>query len=53
MLSLCQTAQYLSQKRLVDVVMWSGFNDLTIPKWKAFLDLKDYFDKQTETGIIS
>ncbi|MEE1170746.1 MAG: hypothetical protein U0K87_00145 [Ruminococcus sp.] len=26
-------------------------DDLTIPKWKAFLELKDYFDKKTETDI--
>lgn len=40
------------EKRLVDVVMRRGFNDLTIPKWKAFLELKDYFDKKTETQFI-
>lgn len=39
------------EKRLVDVVMRRGFNDLTIPKWKTFLDLKDYFDKKTGTDV--
>lgn len=39
------------EKRLVDVVMRRGFNDLTIPKWKAFLELKDYFDRKTGTDI--
>ena len=34
------------EKRLVDVVLRRGFNDLTISKWKAYLDLKTYFDKQ-------
>lgn len=39
------------EKRLVDVVLRRGFNDLTIPKWKAFLELKDYFDKKTNSNI--
>ncbi len=39
------------EKRLVDVVIRRGFNDLTIPKWKAFLELKDYFDKKTNMDI--
>ena len=33
------------EKRLVDVVLRRGFNELTIPKWKAFLELKQYFDE--------
>ena len=41
------------EKRLVDVVIRRGFNDLTIPKWKAFLELKDYFDKKTGTDIYN
>lgn len=41
------------EKRLVDVVLRRGFNDLTIPKWKAFLELKDYFDQKTNTDIYS
>lgn len=49
-LALPDGATYI-EKRLVDVVMRRGFNDLTIPKWKAFLDLKDYFDKKTGTDI--
>ena len=39
------------EKRLVDVVMRRGFNDLTIPKWKVFFELKEYFDKKTGTDI--
>ena len=39
------------EKRLVDVVLRRGFNDLTIPKWKAFLELKTYFDEKTGTDI--
>jgi len=41
------------EKRLVDVVMRRGFNDLTIPKWKAFLELKDYFDGKTGVDIYT
>lgn len=39
------------EKRLVDVVLRRGFNDYTVPKWKAFLKLKDYFDGKTHTDI--
>lgn len=39
------------EKRLVDVVIRRGFNELTIPKWKAFLELKQYFDKKTGMDI--
>ncbi len=39
------------EKRLVDVVLRRGFNELTIPKWKAFLELKTYFDEKTGTDI--
>ena len=49
-LALPDGATYI-EKRLVDVVMRRGFNDLTVPKWKAFLDLKDYFDRKTGTDL--
>ena len=49
-LALPDGATYI-EKRLVDVVIRRGFNDLTIPKWKTFLHLKDYFDKKTGTDI--
>ncbi len=39
------------EKRLVDVVIRRGFNDLTIPKWKAFLELKAYFDKKASMDV--
>ncbi len=39
------------EKRLVDVAIRRGINDFTIPKWKAFLELKDYFDNKTGTDI--
>lgn len=49
-LALPDGATYI-EKRLVDVVMRRGYNDLTIPKWKAFFNLKEYFDNKTETDI--
>lgn len=39
------------EKRFVNVVLKSGFNELTIPKWKAFLELKEYFDNRAQTNI--
>lgn len=49
-LALSDGATYI-EKRLIDVVMRRGFNDLTIPKWKVFFELKEYFDKKTGTDI--
>ena len=39
------------EKRLVDVVMRRGFNDLTVDKWKAFFKLKEYFDEKAGQDI--
>ncbi len=39
------------EKRLVDVVIRRGFNELTIPKWKTFLELKQYFDEKVGMDI--
>lgn len=39
------------EKRLVDVVMRRGFNDYTLQKWKAFFELKEYFDNKTQSDI--
>lgn len=39
------------EKRLVDVVLRRGFNDFTVPKWKAFFELKDYFDSKTGVDV--
>lgn len=49
-LALPNSTTYI-EKRLVDVAIRRGVNDFTVPKWKAFLDLKDYFDKKTGTDI--
>ena len=34
----------LIEKRLVDVALRLGFNDLTLAKWRAFLDIRREFD---------
>ena len=39
------------EKRLVNVVMRRGFNDYTVQKWKAFFELKEYFDDKAQTDI--
>lgn len=39
------------EKRLVDVVMRRGFNELTILKWKSFFELKNYFDEKAGGDI--
>ncbi len=49
-LSFPNGATYI-EKRLVDVTLRRGFNELTIPKWKSFFELKDYFDNKTGTDI--
>ena len=41
------------EKRLVDVVLRRGFNEFTIPKWRAFLELKQYFDDKTGVDIYT
>lgn len=56
LIQLCDAISFPSgptyiEKRLVDVVLRRGFNELTIPKWKEFLFLKEYFDKKTGTDI--
>jgi len=39
------------EKRLVDVALRHGFNNLTISKWKAYLALKVYFDEKVGQDI--
>lgn len=43
----------LLETRLVDVARRNGINDMTINKWNAFFDLKDYFDKKCGKSIYS
>jgi hypothetical protein len=35
----------IMEKRLIDVALRHGLPDFTIDKWKAFLELKKYFDQ--------
>jgi len=39
------------EKRLVDVALRHGINDLTLTKWRIYFERKDYFDKLTSTDI--
>lgn len=41
----------LVEKRLVDVALRHGFNDLTLPKWRAYMGLKAEFDEATGGSI--
>jgi len=43
----------LIEKRLIDVALRHGVNDYIVPKWKAFMELKDYFDKKIGKSIYS
>jgi hypothetical protein len=39
------------EKRLVDATLRNGFNDYTLEKWQAFIDLKAYFDDKAGYDI--
>jgi hypothetical protein len=41
----------LIEKRLVEVTLRHGFNDYTLAKWRAFLDLRQEFDEATGTSV--
>lgn len=41
------------EKRLLDVALRHGLHDFTIDKWKAYLNLKKYFDKLCGCSIYS
>ena len=41
----------LIEKRLVEVALRHGFNEFTLAKWRAFLDLRQEFDEATGTSI--
>lgn len=58
LIQLCDAISYPTgpvylEKRLVDVVLRKGFNELTVPKWKAFFSLKEYFDSKAGCDIYS
>ena len=41
------------EKRLVDVALRRGINDMTVEKWRAFLELQRYFEKAIGRSIYS
>ena len=41
------------ERRLIDVAIRYGINEYSIPKWKAFLELKDYFDQSAGRDIYT
>jgi len=43
----------IMEKRLIDVALRHGLPDFTIYKWKAFLELKKYFDKFCDCNIYT
>ncbi len=43
----------IMEKRFVDVALRHGVNELTIQKWKAFIEIKKYFDKLCGCDIYS
>lgn len=43
----------LLETRLIDVARRNGINDMTINKWNAFFDLKDYFDNKCGRSIYT
>lgn len=49
-LSFSNGATYI-EKRLIDVVLRRGFNEMTLPKWRAFFEIKQYFDTKTNNDI--
>lgn len=51
-LSLSDRYCYAEQK-MVSSVMKFGFKDTTLPKWKAILELKEYFDQKTGMDIYT
>ena len=40
-----------AEKKMVSSVIKFGFKDTTISKWKAILDLKEYFDDKVKENI--
>lgn len=43
----------LIEKRLVDVALRHGVNEYIVPKWKAYIKLKTYFEKKTKKSIYT
>ncbi len=56
LIQLCDAMSYPSgpcamEKRLVEVVMRRGFNELTIPKWTEYLKNKNYFEEKIKCNL--
>lgn len=56
LIQICDAISYptgpcIIEKRLVDVVMRRGFNDLTILKWKEFFKLKQHFEEKMKCSL--
>jgi hypothetical protein len=43
----------LLEKRFVDVALRYGTNELTIPKWKAYFELKEQFEREIGRSIYT
>jgi hypothetical protein len=43
----------LIEKRLIDVALRHDVTEYTIPKWKAFLTLREHFDQKMGKSIYS
>jgi HD domain len=41
----------LIEKRMIDVALRLGVTEYTVPKWKAYLDIKNYFEQQMGQSI--
>ncbi|WP_202621519.1 hypothetical protein [Anaerocolumna sedimenticola] len=43
----------IMEKRFIDVALRHGLPNFTIDKWKAFMNLKVYFDKKCNCDMYS
>lgn len=43
----------LIEKRLFDVALRHGVHEYTVPKWKAFMQLKEYFEEKLGKSVYS
>ena len=41
----------LLEKRIVEMTMRSGFNELTLPRWKSTFEIKEYFEEKIGKSI--
>lgn len=47
------TGYCLIEKRIVDVALRYGINELSVSKWRAFLEIKDEFDRLAGKPVYS